>query len=231
MAKKHRSRRSRKHRARRHARRRSNPRMMFLAAPRRHHRRHRSNPHRRRRRNASRVMALSGLASGGMLQTIGGAAVGFFGSNALPALIPQLAQYNTGITGYALQGLSGLALAWGLRRFLGGSWGTGALIGTGLSLLLRIVKDQAMTTGSATAAAMSGDLAYYASDRFPYPQDTGGPFGLFPGHPSLANPPFPATSAAAVRAGAAAASAAHSLTGIGTGRWGVSSSGDASRWN
>lgn len=234
MAKK-RSRRSRKHRARRHVVRRGNPRVMFLAAPKRH-RRHRSSGrhHHRRRRNASRAMAFGSLASGGMLQTIGGAAVGFFGSNALPSLIPQLAQYNTGITGYLLQGASGLGLSWALRRFLGGSWGTGALIGTGLSILLRIVKDQAMTTGSATAAAMSGDLAYYGSDRFPYPQDAGGPFALFPGNPSLANPPFPATSAAAVRAGAAAASAAlapHAMHGIGTGRWGVSSSGDASRWN
>lgn len=235
MAKK-RHRRRRAHRARRRNRavvvRRSNPIMMFASPRRKHHRRsHRRNARRRgRRRNPS----LASFASGGMLQTIGGAAVGFFGSNALPSLIPQLAQYNTGVTGYVLQGVTGLALSWGLKRFVGRGWGTGALIGTGLSILLRIVKDQAASSGSVTAAAMSGDLAYYASDRFPFPQEAGGPFVNFPGTPSLANPPFPATSAAAVRAGQAAAAAAlpaHSMAGIGTGRWGVSSSGDASRWS
>lgn len=174
-----------------------------------------------------------------MLETVGGAAVGFFGSNAIPALIPQLAQYNTGITGYAIQGASGLALAWGAKRFLGAGWGKGVLIGTGLSILLRIVKDHAASTGSTTSAAMSGDLAglgYYVDDRFPFAQGAGGPYGNFPGNPSLANPPFPATSAAAVRAGAAAAAAAlpapaAKMAGIGTGRWGVNSGGDASRWS
>jgi len=169
-----------------------------------------------------------------MLQTVGGAAIGFFGSNALPSLIPQLAAYNTGVTGYAIQAGTGLAMSWALKRFMGKGWGTGALIGTGLSLLLRIVKDHAASTGSVTSAALSGDLAYYASDRFPFPQDTGGPFSNFPGNASLANPPFPATSAAAVRAGAAAAAAAlpaPAMHGIGTGRWGVSSAGDASRWS
>src|SRR5712664_16202 len=135
----------------------SNPRMMFLAAPRRKGRRHRGGGRRRRSYRRGRNPGLSSFTSGGMLQTVGGAAIGFFGSNALPSLIPQLAQYNTGITGYAIQAGAGLALSWGLKRFLGHGWGTGALIGTGLSLLLRIVKDHAATTGSATSAAMSGD--------------------------------------------------------------------------
>jgi hypothetical protein len=177
---------------------------------------------------------LQSFTSGGMLQTVGGAAIGFFGSNALPALIPQLAQYNTGITGYAIQAGTGLAMSWALKRFMGKGWGTGALIGTGLSLLLRIVKDHAASTGSVASAAMSGDLAYYVDDRFPFAQGAGGPYSNFPGNPSLANPPFPATSAAAVRAGAAAASAAlpaPAMHGIGTGRWGLTSAGDASRWN
>jgi hypothetical protein len=205
---------------------------MFLMAPRRHRKRRRSsNRHYRRRRNPA--LSVSQFTSGGMLQTVGGAAVGFFGSNALPALIPQLAQYNTGITGYAIQAASGGALSWALHRFAGKAWGTGALIGTGLSLLLRIIKDHAASTGSVTSAAMSGDLAYYVDDRFPFPQGAAGPYGLFPGNPSLSNPPFPATSAAAVRAGAAAASAAlpAQVAGIATGRWGVSDSGGASRWS
>lgn len=215
---------------RRNYRRRSNP--MFAMVPRK--RRHSSRRHHRKHHRRSNPGGLSSFTSGGMLQTVGGAAIGFFGSNALPSLIPQLAQYNTGITGYALQAGAGLALSWGLKRFMGRGWGTGALIGTGLSILLRIVKDHAASTGSVTSAAMSGDLGYYVDDRFPYAQGAGGPYANFPGNPSLANPPFPATSAAAVRAGAAAASAAlpaPAMHGIGTGRWGVNSAGDASRWS
>jgi hypothetical protein len=232
--KKHRRRRNRARasRRRRNYRRRSNP--MFAMTPRRHHRRasqHRK--HHRRRHNPG----LESFTSGGMLQTVGGAAIGFFGSNAIPSLVPQLAQYNTGITGYVIQGVSGLALSWGLNKFMGKGWGRGALIGTGLSILLRIIKDHAASTGSVASAAMSGDLAYYVDDRFPFAQGSGGPYANFPGNPSLANPPFPATSAAAVRAGAAAASAAlpaaapAAVSGIGTGRWGVNSAGDASRWS
>jgi len=203
--------------------------MFAMVAPRRHRKHHRRSSRHHRRRNPS----LAQFTSGGMLQTVGGAAVGFFGSNALPALIPQLAQYNTGITGYVLQGISGGVISWGLRRFAGRAWGTGALIGTGLSILLRMIRDHAASTGSVTSAAMSGDIAYYVEDRFPFPQGPGGPYVNFPGNPSLANPPFPATSAAAVRAGAAAAAAAlpSHVSGIGTGRWGMTSAGDASRWN
>jgi hypothetical protein len=96
-----------------------------------------------------------------------------------------------------------------------------------------MIRDHAASTGSVTSAAMSGDLAYYVDDRFPFPQGAGGPYVNFPGNPSLSNPPFPATSAAAVRAGAAAAAAAlpSHVAGIGTGRWGMTSAGDASRWN
>jgi len=239
MAKK----RHRRHRAanrrrtRRNYRRRVNP-LFALTAPRkRHRRRHRHNKMNRgrRRRNPDGV---SQLTSGGMLETIGGAAAGFFGANALPSLIPQLSQYNTGITGYILNGASGLVISWGLGKFVGKRVGYGALVGTGLSILLRIIKDHAATTGSTASAAMSGDLAYYVSDRFPFPQGDGGPYVNFPGNPMLANPPFPATSAAAVRAGTAAAAAAlpaaapaAALHGIGTGRWGVNGAGDASRWN
>jgi hypothetical protein len=234
MAKK-KKRRSRKHHSasRRRNYRRSNPsRMMFLAAPRRT--RHRARKHHsRRKRNPS--TAIRQFASGGLLKMVGGAAVGFLGSNAIPSLIPQLAQYNVGFMGYGIQALTGLGLAWGVKKVLGPQAGYGVLIGTGLSLLLRIVKEHAMTTGSTAAAAMSGDLAYYVEDRFPFAQGAGGPYANFPGTPSLANPPFPATSAAAVRAGAAAAAAAlpaaPAMHGIGTGRWGVTSSGDASRWN
>ena len=232
-------RRARAHRAsrRRRAVVRHNPARVMFLAPRRRRAKHHRKMNRRHRNRHRNPMGLSQFTSGGMLQTVGGAAIGFFGSNAIPSLIPQLAAYNTGISGYLLQAGSGLALSWAAHRFLGRGWGNGALIGTGLSLLLRIIKDHAAATGSTTAAAMSGDLAYYVEDRFPFAQGAGGPYANFPGTPSLANPPFPATSAAAVRAGAAAASAAlpapaaAAMSGIGTGRWGVSSAGDTSRWN
>lgn len=231
MAKKRRTRRraARSHRRRNTHRR--NP-IFALSAPRkrrRHGRRMRRNG--RRRRNPSE---LSSFTSGGMLQMVGGAAAGFFGANAIPSLVPQLAAYNQGVTGYVLNAASGLAIAWGLKKVWSPKAGMGALVGTGLSILLRIVKDNAGSTGSVTSAAMSGDLAYYVSDRFPYPQGNDGPYANFPGNASLANPPFPATSAAAVRAGTAAAAAAlpaPAMAGIGTGRWGVSSGGDASRWS
>lgn len=240
MAKK---RRSRRHRAahhsrtrRRNYRRRVNPLFAMVAPRKRHHRRSPSSPkHHRRRHNPAREQLL-GFKGGGILETVGGAAAGFFGANALPSLIPQLAQYNTGITGYVLNAGSGLVISWGLGKFVSKRVGYGALIGTGLSILLRIIKDQAST--SVTAAAMSGDLAYYASDRFPFPQGAGGPYELYPGSPYTATSPFPATAAAAVRAGTQAAAAAlpaaapaAALHGIGTGRWGVDASGTASRWN
>ncbi len=234
MAKtRHRRRRAAHHRRtrRRNYRRRVNP-FLAMSAPRRHRRR--SSGRKRHHRRRSNPLNVSSFTQGGILETIGGAAAGFFGANALPSLVPQLAQYNTGLTGYALNAGSGLLISWGLGKFISKRVGYGALIGTGLSILLRVIKDHAASTGNVTAAAMSGDLAYYGEDRFPYPQGAGGPFALFPGNPSLANPPFPATSAAAVRAGtqaAAAALPAPALAGIGTGRWGVSSSGDASRWN
>ena len=239
MAKKRRRRRSaaRSHRrrVRRNYHRRSNPLFAMSARPRRQHRRRSyGRKAHRRRRNPSEV---SQLTSGGMLETIAGAAAGFFGANAIPSLVPQLANYNTGVTGYLLNAGSGLAVAWALNRFWNRKAGTGALIGTGLSVLLRIVKDNAASSGNVTAAAMSGDLAYYTDDRFPYPQGAGGPYAGFPGNPYLASPPFPATAASAVRAGAGAAAAAlpaaaaPSLHGIGTGRWGLDSGGNASRWN
>jgi hypothetical protein len=232
MAKKRRTRRRRAARShrRRNYRRRSNP--LFALAPRRHRRRS-SGRHRRRSHRRRSNPGLSSFAQGGMLKMIGGAAAGFFGANALPSLIPQLAQYNVGVMGYGLNLGSGLLISWAAKRFVGPQAGLGALVGTGLSVLMRIIKDHAASTGSATSAAMSGDLAYYVSDRFPFPQGDGGPYTLYPGNPSLLNPPFPATSAAAVRAGSGAAAAAltaPAMHGIATGRWGVDSSGTASRW-
>jgi len=174
----------------------------------RHHRRRRSNP------------SLRELTSGSMISMIGGGAIGFFGARMIPQNLPFLASYNSGITGYALNAGSGLAISWVLGKFWNRQAGVGALVGAGVAVLARIITDQMGTatpsTQAGASAAVSGlgsdldfDLGYYIGDRFPFPQGNGGPYDLYPGSPYLpAAGPFPATSAAAVRAGAAAAAAA-----------------------
>jgi hypothetical protein len=154
-----------------------------------------------------------------MISMVGGAGIAFFGSRMIPQNLPMLAQYNSGIVGYALNAGSGLAISWALGKFWNRQAGIGALVGTGVAIIARIISDRMATaTPASTAnasAAVSGlgadldmDLGYYVSDRFPFPQGNGGPFDVFPGSPYLQNPPFPATSASAVRAGAAAATMA-----------------------
>lgn len=194
---------ARSHRRRRSFRRRSNP-MFAMAAPRRrhHHRRHRSAV-RRRRRNPS----LRGLASGSTVSLVGGGAIGFFGSRFIPQNVPFLSQYNTGLTGYALNAGTGLALSWLLKKFWNGQAATGALVGTGIAVISRVIVER---FNAASGGGMSGDLdfdlGYYTSDRFPFPQGAGGPFDTYPGSPYL--PASAITSASAVRAGQAAAGAA-----------------------
>jgi hypothetical protein len=162
--------------------------------------------HYRRRRNPI-------LGGGGRFSTIlemgGGGVVGFLAARMLPQNF--LAQYNTGIMGYFMNAVAG-----GVSSFIVGdvllknrNVTIGGYVGTAVAVAARVITENFSATGAATA--MSGDLdfdlGYYVSDRFPFPQDAGGPFNAFPGTPYLANPPFPTTSAAAVRAGAAAAAA------------------------
>ena len=212
----------RRHNRVRHHRRHSNPRrrrrsaiMLLGAGRRRHHRRRRSNP---------------GLRStiGGLIPLGAGAVGGYFIARMVPASIPQLMPYNTGAIGYALNGATGF-LAYMLVRRWNRTAGTGVLLGTGLAIAVRLYEQYAMPAvpAAAPAAAVSGDLGYYVSDRFPYPQGNGGPYDAFPGTPYLS--PFPSTSAAAVRAGTTAAAAAlPSAAGAGGGsplqveaeRWG-----------
>jgi len=165
----------------------------------------------RRRRNPG----LRDFASGNMLQMIGGAGAGYFGARILPASLPMLAQYNTGIAGIGLNLGTGLGISWALSKFWGRQAGIGAMVGTGLAVAVRLYETYmappVAAVVSAPAAAMSGDLGYYVSDRFPYPQGTDGPYSAYPGSPFLANPPFPSTSASAVRAAAAASSVAAQL--------------------
>jgi hypothetical protein len=145
-----------------------------------------------------------------MLESVGGVAAGFFGARIIPASVAALAAYNVGFTGYALNIGAGLAVSWAVSRFWSRRAGNMAMVGTGLAVLSRILTEQFGVAGS--VKAMSGDVdfdlsgvGYYAGDAFPFQQGAGGPYGLFPGYPSLANPPFPAVSGGAVRAGASAA--------------------------
>lgn len=219
MARKHhRRRRARHHRV--HRRRRNNP-MRYLAHS------HRGFRRRRRHNPDGFGRGVRQLFSTGMIKTTLGAFGGFTASRMIPATL--FKQYNNGITGYVLNIGSGLGAAW-LIAMADTQAGQGAVIGTGLAVLSRVLVEQFNIQG-AGMGDVDFDLGYYVSDRFPYPQGAGGPYDAFPGTPSLLNPPFPATAAAAVRAGAAAAAASlpaanGQMAGVseggrwGTGRWG-----------
>jgi hypothetical protein len=234
MAKrKHHRRRRRSNRHRRHVVRHRNPVALF-GRPRRR-RRHASRRHNRRmnrRRNPSLREMSSGIIPAGA-----GALAGFFGSRFIPQNVPGLSQYNTGITGYLLNGAVGGAISWALWKFWNRTAGMGAAAGTVVAIVSRIVVDQSAAPSSAAApaaqqAAMSGlgsdmdfDLGYYVSDPFPFPQgNAGGPYGIFPGSP-MGGAPALTTSASAVRAGQAAAAAA--LPAAAAGGGGVT----AERWS
>jgi hypothetical protein len=164
----------------------------------------------------------SRFASGSTLKMIGGGALGFFGARFIPQNLGFLAPYNTGITGYGLNILSGLAVSWLGSKFLGREILTGGMIGTGLAVLSRMVTDYG--PGAATGTAMQGDLdfdlAYYIDEGWPLDRTTGfgpsgGPYATFPGTPrSVAMLP---TSASGVRAGAAASAMVPTLPGGGYG--------------
>jgi hypothetical protein len=198
---------------------------------RRRSRRRASNPSRRRKRIAFQLAprrvrrrrnpGLEGIGGNGLIPMIGGAAAGFFGARIIANVGP-LASYNTGFAGYGLTALAGLGISYLAARFVDKQAATGVLVGTGLAVAARVYEDHMAPTAT---GGVSGDLAYYVSERFPFPQDNGGPYGLLPGNPYLQNPPFPSTSAAAVRAGAAAAAALPATAAPATGqdaaqRWG-----------
>lgn len=159
-----------------------------------------------------------------MLAKVGGGAIGFLAARMIPQNL--LPQYNTGFTGYGLNALSGFGVSFLLGKIWDRDAAMGGYIGTGVAVLSRILVDKFNVGGG---GGMSGDLdfdlGYYVSDRFPYPQGAGGPFDNFPGSPYLANAPFAATSAAAVRAGQGAAAALPAAAGVSgptanpSGRW------------
>lgn len=165
---------------------------------------------------------------GSTFSMIGGGAVGFLAARMIPQNL--LANYNKGWTGYALNAASGAVVGMLLHRFWNRDAGVGAYVGTGIAVLSRVLVEQFNIGGGAGVSGdLDFDLSYYVSDRFPFPQDAGGPYMNYPGSPYLANAPFAATSAAAVRAGQAAAaivpvgaggSVAATPSGVGPfGRW------------
>lgn len=208
---------------------------------RRHHRRHASNPHRRRRHHSLMLVGprrhhrrhrnpgLRGMV-GGLIPLGAGVVGGYFASRMIPASIPQLQPYNTGLTGFALNGATGF-LAYLVVKRWNRTAGNGVLLGTAMALAVRAYETYMMPAipAAAPAAAVSGDLGYYVSDRFPFPQGPGGPYDPFVGTPALSTPPFATTSAAGVRAGQAAAAAAL-LPGAARGADGSPLQVEAERW-
>jgi hypothetical protein len=148
-------------------------------------------------------------------------------------MIPQnlLANYNKGWTGYALNAVVGGGVSYLLGKLWDKDAATGGYVGTGVAVLSRIIVEQFnIGGGGGVSGDLDFDLGYYVSDRFPYPQGSGGPYDNYPGTPYLANAPFAATSAAAVRAGqgAAAALPAAAAPGMGAGQ---SSAVGSGRWS
>jgi hypothetical protein len=185
MAKKRRSRRSRSHRRRSHT------------AVR--HRRHRSNPirymntRRRRRANAS----LGGFSSSDLLWMGGGALANGVACRAIPQMF--FPQYNTGMSGYLANGVTGAALAWLAGKF-NRRLGQGAWIGLIVALGQRIISDNFGAGTGGQTGGMSGDLdfslGYYLNDPFPFAQGpSAGPYPAFPGVPY--SPALPTANAAA----------------------------------
>jgi hypothetical protein len=191
---------------------------MLFGAPRRRHRTHHRRRNFRRRRNPGITSGIRELTSGSMLEMVGGAAAGFFGARMLPQNLPFLASYNSGITGYLLNAGSGLAISALLGKVVSKRAGVGALVGTGVAIIARIITDTmgaatpSTTAGASAAASGMGadldfDLGYYI-DTFPFFQGAGaGPYGTFVGNP-YNGVPLANTSASAVRAGQMAAQAA-----------------------
>ena len=179
--------------------------------------RRRSNPRRSYRRYGNPMFA--GMSTTDLLYMGGGALVNGIITRAVPASIPQLAQYNSGIQGYALNVVVGGAAAWGIgkvnRRAGQGAW-IGMIVAVGQRIVAEHFGSGAAAPVAAAAAAtpgMSGDmdfaLGYYTEESFPYPQGpSGGPYPQFPGTPYAGQASYPSTAASAVRAGQAAAQAA-----------------------
>jgi hypothetical protein len=173
----------------------------------RHHRRsHSMVRFHRRRRNPE------GINTGNLIPVGAGTVGGYFVARILPASISALAQYNTGLTGYLLNGATGFGLYMLVKRW-NRQAANGVLLGTGLAIAVRayetyMVPSTPAAVTPAAPAAMSGDLGYYISESFPTRNSlSAGPYKGFYGTPRGGGPFMP-TGATAVAAGQAAAQAA-----------------------
>jgi hypothetical protein len=154
------------------------------------------------RRNPSRHQSSEGFK--GWAELGGGGLVGLFASNYLAEMF--FGASNSGITGYAITGGIGLAIALLGGKFLGKKFATGAGLGTLLAVAYRAYQDYSNTpTGKLNAVAQnkglpvgnsdfSGGMGTYVNVAFPFPaayQWAGGPgagLQLAPGMPSLQPP-------------------------------------------
>jgi len=218
-----RKRRRSSHRRKSHRRRRSSSRGLALM-----NRRRRSNParmNRHHRRHHRRNPSFGGWGTRDLLWAGGGGVVNGIACRAIPNAIPQLAAYNVGWTGYAINAAVGAVGAWGIGKF-NRQAGMGAWIGMIVAVAQRIIADNFGSGIAGQTAGMAGDpemsLGYY-SEPYPNPQGaSAGPYSLLPGSPYSFGAPT-ANAAAPARAAAAQAAApalvAASANGPQPGAW------------
>lgn len=204
MAKKTKSRSRRRYGNSRRRRRYSNP---FPFARERKNRRY-------RRRSNPMGFTVRDMGSQLLWGTVGGVA-----TLAVPGLVA--ATYNTGWTGYLLNGATAWAGSMLLGKMAGPKAGQDFLVGGIVATGLRIFNN---FFGSSFPIGLSG-LGFYMQNSFPLPTTGSGPFLLNPGYEggqpmmSIGSGPTPAAVAAAAAAQAAAANG----TGSGSdtsGKWG-----------
>jgi hypothetical protein len=176
--------------------------------------------HRRRHRNPM------GINTGDLIPMGAGAVGGYFAARIIPSSISAIAQYNTGITGFLLNGATGFGVSLLLRKWSPKA-ADGALLGTGLAIVVRAYETYMMpavapapVAAPAASASMSGDLGYYISEQFPMRNSlSAGPYKGFFGTPRGGGS-FTPTGATAVQAGQAAAAAAlPAASGMSMDRW------------
>jgi len=170
----------------------------YGATHRRGVRRHRHNPFRlgRRRRNRTRVVYVGARRSyrrhrhnpflsvplTDLVALTGWAVAGMAGTRIIPQMV--LPNYNSGIAGYALNGITAIGLSWLGGKFGGARAAQGLLVGGMVGLATRILTDMLGST-QAGAWGLSGDLdfdlGFYVPNTFAVPTTGQGPFLLNPG--------------------------------------------------
>ncbi len=141
-------------------------------------RQRRSNPFsskaRRSFRRVRRNPSIGGFSGTELLKLAVGAAGGSIGARFLTQAV--LKDKNTGVTGYAANAASAVALAWLAAKFLGKDIATGVAAGGLGAIVARIWSDQVSGTSAAAAMSGLGDLDFsgdglgaYIESGFPLP--------------------------------------------------------------